>query len=73
MAVVYPVLVGEIAKRGIKKTVIANRIGISTRSLYSKLAGETSFSWDEACEIRDCFFPDVNQSELFQRVDGSGT
>lgn len=73
MAVVYPVLVGEIAKRGIKKTVIANRIGISTRSLYSKLAGETSFSWDEVCEIRDCFFPDINQSELFQRVDGSGT
>ncbi len=30
----YPVLVGEIAKRGIKKRSIARAIGTSDRTLY---------------------------------------
>ena len=72
MAVVFPNLVAEIAKRGIKKTTIAERIGVSTRTLYSKLGGETSFSWEEVCEIKDCFFPDMDQETLFKRADDKG-
>lgn len=72
MAVVFPNLIAEIAKRGIKKTAIAERIGVSTRTLYSKLGGETSFSWEEVCEIKNCFFPDMDQETLFKRADDQG-
>lgn len=72
MAVVFPNLIAEIAKRGIKKTAIAERIGVSTRTLYSKLGGETSFSWEEVCEIKNCFFPDMDQETLFKRADDKG-
>lgn len=69
MAVIYPNLVAEIAKRGIKKTSIAKQIGVSSRTLYCKLSGETSFSWEEACAIKNCFFPDMESETLFKRAD----
>ena len=68
MTVVFPTLVGEIAKRGIKKTTIADRLGISTRSLYSKLSGETSFTWEEVCAVTNFFFPDLDPTTLFRRA-----
>lgn len=71
MISVFPTLAGEIAKRGIKKNAIAQRLGISYRSLYSKLAGETSFTWEEVRTINECFFPDMNTTELFKRVDSN--
>lgn len=67
MYCVFPTLAGEIAKRGIKKSAIAQRLGISYRALYSKLIGETSFTWEEVKEINDCFFPDMQPTELFSR------
>lgn len=65
----YPVLVGEIAKRGIKKRAIANAIGTSDRTLYSKLRGETAFTWPEVVVIRGTFFPDVSADELFRMAE----
>lgn len=56
MIIAYPILVGEIAKRGIRKSVMANRLGISERTLYNKLSGKVSFTWDEICGIQSCFF-----------------
>ena len=49
----YPVLVGEIARRGIKKTTIAESIGICDKALRNKLSGKTSFSLPEAQKIKD--------------------
>lgn len=66
MQTVFPTLVREINERGIKKTAIAKQIGISTRSLYSKLSGETSFKWSEVQEISNCFFPDMDIGTLFK-------
>ena len=68
METVYPALVGEIAKRGVKKSVIANRIGISERALYNKLSGKASFKWEEVCTINRCFFPDIDPNTLFARA-----
>ena len=65
----YPVLIGEIAKRGIKKRAIANAIGTSDRTLYSKLRGETAFTWPEVVVIRGTFFPDVSADELFRMAE----
>ena len=58
MAAVYPNLAGEIAKRGIKKCVLAKEAGISDRVLRNKMAGKGSFSIQEAIEIKNKFFPD---------------
>lgn len=65
MQIAYPMLVGEIAKRGIKKSSIAKRIGISDRALYNKMSGAVSFTWDEVVEINSCFFPDLDKNVLF--------
>lgn len=67
MPVAYPMLVGEIAKRGIKKSSIAKRIGISERALYNKMAGAVSFTWEEVVAINSCFFPDLDKNVLFAR------
>ena len=67
MNVVYPTLVGEIAKRGIKRSVIASTVGISERALYSKISGKVPFTWPEACKIREVFFPDMEKDTLFEK------
>lgn len=61
----YPVLAGEIAKRGIKKTVIASAVNVSDRALYNKIVGTTPFTWPEVCTIQSRFFPDMSKDELF--------
>lgn len=69
MASCYPVLTGEIAKRGIKKKAIADQIGVSARAFYNKLDGTSSFTWDEVCMIAKTFFPDMNVHTLFAHND----
>ena len=61
----YMVLSGLINDRGIKKSVIAKRLGISPKTLCGKLRGETGFVFDEAQIIREDFFPDVALERLF--------
>ena len=71
MAAVFPTLTGEIAKRGIRKTVIAKRLNISERTLYNKLTGTAPFTWEEVCTINECFFPDMEPAELFKKADSA--
>lgn len=72
MSIAYPMLVGEIAKRGIKKRAIAKHIGISERALYNKMSGAVSFTWDEVLAINSCFFPDLDTHSLFARAGQGG-
>ena len=67
MVVVFLMLTSEIAKRGIKKSTIAEKLGISPRTLYSKMSGETSFTWEEVCSITNYFFPDMTPNDLFTK------
>ena len=69
MSVVYPNLVGEVTKRGIRKSVIASTIGISERALYNKFIGAVPFTWPEACAIQEVFFPDMDKDTLFFKTD----
>jgi len=69
MNIAFPVLAGEIAKRGIKKCAISSALGISGRSLYSKMSGEVPFTWPEVCGINEQFFPDMSKEDLFARAD----
>ena len=71
--VAYPVLAGEIAKRGLKKKAIADSIGICDRALRNKLSGKVAFTWPEVSEITTRFFPDMAPEVLFRRTDDSGT
>ena len=62
----YPVLEGEMIKRGLSKEQLALELSISYRSLFNKIKGKTSFTWDEACKIQSTFFPDMSKDELFR-------
>ena len=73
MSIAYPNLAAAVAKRGIKKTSIASSLEISTRSLYSKMSGEASFTWEEVCRIQKNFFPDMDKDFLFAPSDDGTT
>lgn len=73
MNIEYPILAGEIAKRGIKKSAISSTIGISGRALYNKMEGKVPFTWPEVCKIRNTFFPDMDKDTLFARADPGQT
>lgn len=64
MKIVYPRLVSEIAMRGIKKKAIAAELNISEKSLYNKMTGAVSFTWEETCAIRSRFFPDITDKDI---------
>ena len=68
--VAFPVLTGEIAKRGIKKCAISSALGISNRALYSKMSGKVPFTWPEVCNITERFFPDMSKDDLFAPAEG---
>ena len=72
MRVVYPNLIGGLARNSITKVEVASALGISTRTLYSKLVGETDFTLSEANLIQRRFFPSMDQETLFQRADEQG-
>lgn len=61
MRVVYPELIGGLAKQSITKSKVAETLGITPRTLYSKLSGDTDFTLSEANTIRRSFFPDMRQ------------
>ena len=68
MSVKYPILVSEIAVRGIRRKDIATALGVSYRTLYSKMQGDTSFSWEETCQIQATFFPDIDKDILYSQT-----
>lgn len=60
----YPVLVSEIARKGIRKSVMAKQLGMDSKTFYNKLNGVTEFSWPEIRLMRDTFFPDMQLEDL---------
>lgn len=56
----YPVLVGELAKREIKKQRVADAIGITLKTFNKKLQGQTCFTLPEVFAIRNTFFKEMS-------------
>lgn len=65
----FPILIGEIEKRDIKRRDIAKSLSISEKALQNKLKGRTTFSWPEAQAIQRKFFPDVPINILFGDIN----
>lgn len=63
--VCYPILIGEMAKRQIKKKDVAECIGVCYKSFDNKMNGRVAFTWPEVKKIRHEFFPDIQTDELF--------
>ena len=51
--------------RGIRRSVVAESIGVSSKALYNKIEGRSPFTWNEACIIQSRFFPDMSKDDLF--------
>lgn len=60
----FPILEGEIARRGIKKKDIANKLGISERAFANKLNGKSDLWWSEVITIHN-IFPNISTERLF--------
>lgn len=65
----YNNLEAEIARKKIKKLVIAKAIGRSYNTLNLKLAGKYPFTYDEALTIHERFFSECDFKELFKRTE----
>ena len=63
----YPNLEAEIARKRIKKPILASAIGRSYNTLNLKIAGKYPFTYDEALKIQEEFFPDYDLKELFKQ------
>lgn len=63
--VFYPILIGEMAKREIRKRDIAECIGVCDKALHNKLNRKAPFTWPEVVTIRRTFFPDMSADTLF--------
>lgn len=63
----FPNLEAEIAARGLKKSAIADSVGISVKAFRNKRIGLSEFTWQEACQIQKVHFPDKTKDYLFDR------
>ncbi|MGF6356132.1 plasmid maintenance system antidote protein VapI [Paenibacillus sp. 4624] len=61
----FPNLQAEIIRNGLVKKKMAERIGVSERSLNNKLKGRTEFTRSEMIAIREEYFPDSSANYLF--------
>ena len=63
----YRELMGEMVKHGITRKVLANRLGITSKTLFNKINGVTDFTWEEVKKIRDIVAPNKTLEELFEK------
>lgn len=67
---VYSNLIAEMARKKIRQSDIADKLGNSISSISQKLNGKQRLTFDEAMAIHDEFFPDTDIKYLFARSDG---
>ena len=70
--IAYPTLIGEIAKRELKKKEIAKRLGMCEKTLRGRLTGQREFTWPEAMALCRGFFPDMTPEELLRPAEKRG-
>ena len=63
----YSVLKEYALRSGVRKKDIADLLGISPKTLWNKLRGESDFTFGEAVQIKSRYFPEVPIEQLFER------
>lgn len=61
----YQNLQCEMVRNSVSNKEISEALGITERTLRNKMHGLTSFYWEEACTIQQCFFPQLTKDYLF--------
>lgn len=62
-------LVAEMARYDIKSKDLAECLGCSERTIFSKVHEKMAISFFDALKIRDTFFPDLKLEYLFQQYE----
>lgn len=62
----YKNLSAEIARTGITQKAIAEYLGIHENSISNKISGKSSFTVEEAFQIKEHFFPNCELKYLFK-------
>lgn len=65
----YHNLRAEMARAGVKVSDIASSIDSTSKTVWSKMRGNTSFSIDDCQIIRDTFFPECTLDYLFKKTE----
>lgn len=65
----YNNLEAEIVRKKINKKDIAKKIGRTYNTLNLKIAGKYQFTYNEALEIQESFFPEYDFKKLFKKFD----
>lgn len=58
-------LEAEMARKHVKRIDIARLLNLSTRAVYGKISGESSFTTSEAIKIQKSYFPNLTIEYLF--------
>lgn len=64
--VAYSNLRAEMGRCNITSESLSRLLGIHRNSVYNKLNGQSSFSIEEAIQIKNTFFPEYEYSYLFR-------
>lgn len=62
----YSFLRGEMIKANITITSLAQKIGVTEKTMRNKINGDTDFTWTEALKVRDIVNPSLKMEKLFQ-------
>ena len=59
-------LKAEMVRKRVSKKEMAALIGVSYNTICNKIKGKQKFFYDEACKIREHFFPELSLEYLFE-------
>ena len=62
----YSFLRGEMIRANITITALAQKIGVTEKTMRNKINGDTDFTWTEALKVRDIVNPSLEMEQLFQ-------
>lgn len=65
--ILYPILEGKIAEKGLSRARIAEALNIKPNTLWRKINGKTEFTWNEVVCLQTNFFPEITKDHLMQR------
>lgn len=69
--IIYENLRAEMARKNISIQDMSKEINLARTTLGNKLSGKSPIGLNEACNIKNAFFPGLNISYLFKEADSA--